>query len=103
MPGLQAEALGKQIGFFHRKSRVVFQSSFCLCGALGVVACQELSVQLYGLVQLWKANLLGHQGQAIKRCSLCGLCVPAGFSKATGECGGWGRLTGFREAAEKCL
>lgn len=43
MPGVQAEALGKQIRFFHRKSRVVFQSSFCLCGALGVVACQELS------------------------------------------------------------
>lgn len=47
---------------------------------------------------LWNASPHGHQGQAIKGYSLCGLHMPAGFSKAGGECNGWGMLAGFRKA-----
>lgn len=82
---------------------VVFQSSFCLCSVLGVVACQELSIQLYSPVLLWKATLLGHQGEAIEMFPVWIVCPLASARQLESVAAGWGRLKGFREAAEKCL
>lgn len=57
----------------------------------------------YNAVELSYASPLGHLGQAIKGCPLCGLHMLAGFSKAGVECREWGSLSNFRKAMGKCL
>ena len=58
----------------HRKGRV------CLgCCVLGVVDCQEWSLQLFHSCGAQKHKPSSHQDWVFKGCPLCGLCTPAEF------------------------
>ena len=69
-----------------------------------VVAHQQLSFQLLKLCS-WSPGMQAPcpSGQVIKWHSLCGSCVPAGFSEAAGECGCQGTPTGISKAVGRCL
>ena len=76
----------------------MFLSTLCVV-ALGLVAYQELSFQLFPSQKASNTSLPSHQSQMLKECPLCRLHI---LSASIGHQGSWGqgKPSGFSGAVE---
>lgn len=81
LSGLSSRAIKKK-GFFSYEDLVQVSVS-SLCSALGLVACQRMSLRLFQTPEAQKLISLGHQTQTPKGHPLCGLRMPVGCGRMT--------------------
>lgn len=105
------------MGPFHKQTRVEFHLTFYAV-PWGWWPAKNCLFNCYSPLELNNVGLLVQQGQAIEGWPLCGLHMPAGFSKSAGECQWqadslafqrqWEKVSsphahGFSHAAGECL